>query len=132
MVKGGEIGGCGGGSTPPLSTPGWTPPRRVARPRAPRLCACNPPEEPSMCVELSQPSTTAQRAHISSPLLYHPTFEEVQLEVSRSIQPGTLAPPLVKTATKAATDLKAATDPLASGSQQVRIQFSVRRRRLAH
>ena len=23
-------------------------------------CACNPPEEPSMCVEVSQPSTTAQ------------------------------------------------------------------------
>ena len=39
-----------------------------------------------MCVEVSQPSTTAQRARISSPLLYHPTFEEVQLEVSRSIQ----------------------------------------------
>ena len=74
-----------------------------------------------MCVELSQPSTTAQRAHISSPLLYHPTFEEVQLEVSRSIQvsrspgccfhtkwvarcaeqAGTLAPPRVKTATNA-------------------------------
>ena len=31
---------------------GWTPPRRVALPRAHRLCACNPPEGPSMCAQL--------------------------------------------------------------------------------
>ena len=32
---------------------GWTPPRRLTRPRAPRLCACNLPEGPLMCVRLS-------------------------------------------------------------------------------
>eukprot|EP00964_Phaeocystis_antarctica_P134436 scaffold98734_cov97-Phaeocystis_antarctica.AAC.1 len=41
--------------------------------------ACNPPEEPSMCVEVSQPSTyhRPKSPHRSSPLLYHPLFEAV-------------------------------------------------------
>ena len=72
---------------------GWTPPRRVALPRAPRLCACNPPEGPSMCVQLSQWSpapplkeAVALQKRMITPSLSPHFLRQLQLEVSRSIQ----------------------------------------------
>ena len=96
----------------------WTPPRRVARPRAPRLLeyvratfrrglrfACN-----------SQPNTTANRGTVAgheviTRSLSPPFLRQLQLEVSRSITRSAdhfeVQTTGVKTATKAATDLKA-------------------------
>ena len=63
------------------------PPRRVALPRAPRLCACNPLEgrgggRRCACNSLSpmppqRRGTVALSNNSRSPLLYHPTFEAV-------------------------------------------------------
>ena len=66
---------------------GWTPPRRVALPRAPRLCACNPLEGPSMCVQLSQPNATAKKRQ--SPHLGAPpwTIERVELNEAQLLSP---------------------------------------------
>ena len=69
-------------STAPLE--GCT--HRRTRYRELGLCACNPPEEPSMCVELSQPSTTAQRAHMRHhPFFITPFFSQGQSQHSRSV-----------------------------------------------
>ena len=63
------------------------PPRRVALPRAPRLCACNPLEGPSMCVQLSQPNATAKKRQ--SPHLGAPpwTIERVELNEAQLLSP---------------------------------------------
>ena len=99
----------------------WTPPRRVALPRAPRLCACNPPDR--RCVRNFQ-SKTARYVILFTPSLSPHFCNSVSRSIGVSRSPRCCFRPntihlRVKTATKAATDLEAATDlHVATGPSQ--------------